>query len=321
VNEDESTGSSAAEMLALAEEAEAEAAEAEALAVAARARGRAIKLRRDAEVAVAKTQEAAVPSATEEVEEAAPEEAVSEEAEEGEADSAASAPTEVAAIPEIEPDDTEVADEPEDVETEESAVDAESADEADEAEESDDEDEESVEDERPVRLPSRRLSLPRWSTIAAVVAVVVTLAALSASVYMVLGHRHATEQRQRAAEFAAAAKQGVVTLTSLDFNDAKSGVQHIVEDATGSFKDDFLKMSGDFVKVVEQSKVVSRGTVQATAVDLDTMTQDSAVVLVACTSEVTNAAGAKQDPRTYRLIVTMTREGGQLKMSKVEFVP
>ena len=80
-------------------------------------------------------------------------------------------------------------------------------------------------------------------------------------------------------------------------------------------------MSGDFVKVVEQSKVISRGTVQAAAVDMDTMTKDSAVVLVACTSEVTNAAGAKQDPRTYRLIVTMTREGGQLKMSKVEFVP
>jgi Mce-associated membrane protein len=51
------------------------------------------------------------------------------------------------------------------------------------------------------------------------------------------------------------------------------------------------------------------------------MTADSAVVLVACTSEITNAAGAKQDPRSYRLIVTMSREGGQLKMSKVEFVP
>jgi Mce-associated membrane protein len=292
-------------MLALAEEAEAEAAEAEALAVAARARGRAIKLRRDAEVAGAKTQEA--------VKKPVPEE--------DEADAAASAPTEVAAIPEIEPDDAEVADEPGDTEaTEERVVDEESPDEADEVEESD-ADTESVEDERPVRLSSRRLSPPRWSTIAAVVAIVVTLAALSGSVYMVLGHRHAAEQRQRAAEFTAAAKQGVVTLTSLDFNDAKSGVQHIVEDATGSFKDDFLKMSGDFVKVVEQSKVVSHGTVQAAAVDMDTMTKDSAVVLVACTSEVTNAAGAKQDPRTYRLIVTMTRDGGQLKMSKVEFVP
>ncbi|MDT5173139.1 MAG: Mce-associated rane protein, partial [Mycobacterium sp.] len=37
-------------------------------------------------------------------------------------------------------------------------------------------------------------------------------------------------------------------------------------------------------------------------------------------SEVTNEAGAKQDPRKYRLIVTITRDDGQLKMSKVEFV-
>jgi Mce-associated membrane protein len=321
VNEDESKGSSAAEMLALAEEAEAEAAEAEALAAAARARGRAIKLRRDADLAQAKTQQAATKSV--------PEEAVTKEAvPEEEADSAASASTEVAAIPEIEPDDTVAADAPEGVQTEESAVDEEGADEAETADEAvaesdevEDADEESADDERPVRLSSRRLSRPRWSTVAAVLAMVVTVAALSASVYMVLGHRRAADQRQHAAEFAAAAKQGVVTLTSLDFNDAKSGVQHIVENATGTFKDDFLKMSGDFVKVVEQSKVISRGTVQAAAVDLDTMTKDSAVVLVACTSEVTNAAGAKQDPRTYRLIVTMTREGGQLKMSKVEFVP
>jgi len=112
-----------------------------------------------------------------------------------------------------------------------------------------------------------------------------------------------------------------VTLTSLDFEHAKEGVQRIVEVSTGTFKDDFLKMADDFTNVVEQSKVVSQGSVQAAAVDLDSMTDNSAVVLVASTSEVTNAAGAKQDPRKYRLIVTMTREGGQLKMSKVEFVP
>jgi Mce-associated membrane protein len=67
--------------------------------------------------------------------------------------------------------------------------------------------------------------------------------------------------------------------------------------------------------------VISQGTVAAAAVDLDTMTDNSAVVLVASTSEVTNAAGAKQDPRNYRLIVTITRDGDQLKMSKVQFVP
>ena len=168
---------------------------------------------------------------------------------------------------------------------------------------------------------SRRLRRPKWSTIAAGVAIIVILAALAGSGYMIKERRDAVGQHQRAAEFAAAARQGVVTLTSLDFNDAKQGVQRIVENSTGSFKDDFLKMADDFTKVVEQSKVISQGSVQEAAVDLDTMTNDSAVVLVASTSEITNAAGAKQDPRKYRLIVTVARDGGQLKISKVEFVP
>jgi Mce-associated membrane protein len=51
------------------------------------------------------------------------------------------------------------------------------------------------------------------------------------------------------------------------------------------------------------------------------MTNDTAVVLVSATSRVTNAAGAKQEPRTWRLSVNLQRDGGQIKMAKVEFVP
>lgn len=166
-----------------------------------------------------------------------------------------------------------------------------------------------------------RSSRPRLSTIAATCAVIATLAAVAGSVYMVGEHRDATQQHERAAEFAAAARQGIVNLTSLDFKDAKGGVQRIIDDSTGAFKDDFQKTADDFIKVVEQSKVVEQGVVRAAAVDLDSMTSDSAVVLVASTSEVTNAAGAKKDPRNFRLIVTVTRDGDQIKMSKVEFVP
>lgn len=263
----------------MAEQAEAEAAEAEALAAAARARARAIQLRRQAELAEAKKQESAAAQDTREVE--------SEEIQSA-----------------VEPESVETEESP--AETEESPADADAS---------------SAEEEKPARRWRRlsRLRRPKWSTIAASVAIVVILAALAGSGYMIKEHRDVVRQRQRAAEFTAAARQGVVTLTSLDFNNAKQGVQRILENSTGSFKDDFLKMADDFTKVVEQSKVVSQGTVQAAAVD--TMTADSAVVLVASTSEVTNAAGAKQDPRNYRLIVTVTRDGGQLKISKVEFVP
>jgi len=42
---------------------------------------------------------------------------------------------------------------------------------------------------------------------------------------------------------------------------------------------------------------------------------------VSASSRVTNAAGAKQEPRSWRLSVDVNRDGDQLKMSKVEFVP
>jgi Mce-associated membrane protein len=51
------------------------------------------------------------------------------------------------------------------------------------------------------------------------------------------------------------------------------------------------------------------------------MTDDTATVLVAASSSVTNAAGAKQEPRAWRLSVNLARDGGQLKLAKVEFVP
>lgn len=276
----------------MAEQAEAEAAEAEALAAAARARARAIQLRRQAELAdatdadVRQTEE----RANSEVEDTEPGSAQQEIRTE-------SLPAEESTEDTVtEGTVTEGADDlPAEVASEVTA-------------------------EKPVWY-RRWLRRPRLATLAASLAVIVIVALLAASVYMVLEHRNASQRRQRVAEFAAAARQGVVTLTSLDFNNAKAGVQRVIDDSTGSFRDDFQKMAGDFTKVVEQSQVVERGTVQAAAVDLNSMTNDSAVVLVASTSEVTNAAGAKQDPRNFRLIVTLTRDGGQLKMSKVEFVP
>jgi Mce-associated membrane protein len=323
VNEDE-TPTTAAEIRSLAEQAEAEAAEAEALAAAARARARAIQLRRQAELAEAsaaaaekeaaaeETAEVPAPPVTEVVVTKAAAEV--EATEEDEADAAETVQSE-----KQEPGSQDEAGEAE--ETEEVAVDG-----ALETEEEPDVDvsaDEAATEEKPLRLGRvRRLRRrPRWSTVAAAVAILITIAALAGSGYMIKEHHDAVRKRQRAAEFAAVARQGVVTLTSLDFNNAKQGVQRILDNSTGSFKDDFVKMADDFTKVVEQSKVVSQGTVQAAAVDLNTMTDNSAVVLVASTSEVTNAAGAKQDPRSYRLIVTVARDGDQLKISKVEFVP
>src|SRR5215211_888514 len=165
----------------------------------------------------------------------------------------------------------------------------------------------------PARPRRRWLRRPSQSAIAAVLAIVLISGFLGASGYMAWQDRNVMAERQRAAEFAAAARQGVVNLTSLDFNKAQEGVQRILDGSTGAFKDDFQARSADFINVVQQSKVVTQGTVHATAVE--SMTADSAEVLVAATSQVTNSAGAKNDPRSWRLSVTVSRDGGQLKIS------
>jgi Mce-associated membrane protein len=286
----------AAKALALAEEAEAEAAEAEAVAVAARARARAIRLRRQAGAV-----ESAEPNGA-----AVEVDAAAEEAEASDADSPEATDTEIDT-------DSPDAGEPD---TAEKVVeeDDESDDEAD-----DDVDTADTAEEKPAR--SRRLRLPRpnWKYVAASLVLLCTCALLAASGYMVKQHRQAIQVQQQTAEYAAAGRQSVVTLMSLDFNKAQEDVDRIINNSTGSFRDDFKNQAADFIKVAQDSKVITEVTVNS--VGVESMTKDSATVLVAATSRVTNTAGAKQEPRTWRLSVNLQRDGGQIKMSKVEFVP
>ena len=175
------------------------------------------------------------------------------------------------------------------------------------------------------QVPEERAARPRrrWGRIVkllvASLAVICTCALVTLSVLMVLQNRNAVQERQRSAEYAAAARQGVVTLMSLDFNKAKEDVQRIIDNSTGQFRADFENTAEDFVKVAQDAKVITEVNVTATGVE--TMTDDTAVVLVAATSRVTNNSGAKEEPRSWRLAVTLQRDGGQIKMSKVEFVP
>jgi Mce-associated membrane protein len=197
--------------------------------------------------------------------------------------------------------------------------DATDADEAETEEEvSDETPEDSGSESKPARS-RRRLRLPSLSVAWKAAVIVLICAFVAASGYMMWNRHEVTERNQRAANFLAGARQGVVNMTSLDFNRAKEDVQRVIDSSTGQFRDDFQQRAKDFTTVVEQSKVVTQGTVNAAAVQ--SMDGNSALVLVAATSRITNAAGAKDEPRNWRLKVTVTDDGGQYKMSKLEFVP
>ena len=107
---------------------------------------------------------------------------------------------------------------------------------------------------------------------------------------------------------------------SLDFNNAQEDVQRIIDNSTGQFKKDFEDQADDFVKVAQDSKVITDVTVNATAVESMTATYG-------------NRAGRGDLPRhQFRRRQTgaarvaavggpRNGDGGQIKMAKVEFVP
>ncbi|BCI51048.1 hypothetical protein NIIDNTM18_03260 [Mycolicibacterium litorale] len=165
----------------------------------------------------------------------------------------------------------------------------------------------------------RRFRRPGRRTVIAILALLVTVASLAASGYLTWHHREATRAQQQSAEFAAAARQIVFTLMSIDAAKAEDSVKQILDSSTGQFHDEFESAAEDFVKLAQDGKVVTDVKVKAAAVE--TMTDDAATVLVTATSTVTNAAGADKQPRSWRLSVDVVRDAGQLKMSKMEFVP
>ena len=281
---EEPTPENVDDMIALAAQAEEEAAEAEALAVAARARARAIQLRR----------RAGFVNAPHEVDEAIQVEPLLD----GRAGRDVDNTSEKHGEESLESkDETDPANVKSGVETLGN-----------------------VAPQEPRRRRYRRLlHLPSRLAIGVGLSILVIVGSLTGSGYIVWKHHEASQQRERAAEFTAAAQQGVVELTSLDFNKAKEDVQRIIDNSVGEFRSDFESKSGDFIKVVQDSKVITKGTVRGAAVE--SMSADSAVVLIAAISEVTNSTGGKLEPRSWRLSVTVTRDNGQIKLSKVEFVP
>ncbi|KAA0107618.1 hypothetical protein CIW47_18070 [Mycolicibacterium sp. P1-5] len=156
-------------------------------------------------------------------------------------------------------------------------------------------------------------------TVAVVATVIVAIGSLVVTGLMVVSHEKVTAQKQHQAELVEAARRGVIALLSIDYNRAKTDVQHVIDLSTGTFKDDFTRGADDFVKTAEQSKAVTVGTVKSAALEKEN--GDTGVVLLAASSTVTNSSGAHQDPRAWRMSVTVARDGAQYKMSNVEFVP
>lgn len=180
-------------------------------------------------------------------------------------------------------------------------------------------DAETKDEAAPAPARKRRLRLPSLAAVAASVVVLLIAGLLGGTGYMLWEHKKADNERQRNAEYAAAARQGVVNLMSMDYNHAKESVQRIIDDSVGRFQDNFKSSSEEMIKALQDSKMITKVTVNDAAVE--EMDDQTAVVMVAATShrEGPNAPKEDQQPRVWRVVVSLERDGGQIKMSDIEF--
>jgi len=141
---------------------------------------------------------------------------------------------------------------------------------------------------------------------------------LLATAYMAWQHFTLIREHRHAAEFAAAARRGVEMMMSIDPDHAQENVQRTIDVMTGALKSQLEATSTYMVKSAQDAKVTTKATAEDAAVE--SMTDNSAVVLVVAKSDTTNPDKSKRPPVFWRLSVNIDRDGSQLKMSKIDFV-
>jgi serine/threonine-protein kinase len=115
-----------------------------------------------------------------------------------------------------------------------------------------------------------------------------------------------------------AAKSFTVDLMSLTATTADEDIQRIIDGSTGQFRDDFLQQRDEFTQTAREAGVTTKATVSEAA--LDSYEPPEATVLVAASSKVTNNAGKQEEPRSWRLDMTVVKQADEFKVSRVEFV-
>jgi Mce-associated membrane protein len=165
--------------------------------------------------------------------------------------------------------------------------------------------------------------VPNWVSriprpIAVGVAIIVALLGLGGW----LGFRVHQDDQVRAQRnlYVQVARQTAINLTTINYSEVDADIKRVLDSATGDFHEEFQNRSQPFVEVVKKVQSKTEGTIAEAG--LLSYAKDQAQVLVAI-SVKTSMAGAPpdQEPRRWRMRLTVDKNGDGAKVSKVEFVP
>ena len=154
-----------------------------------------------------------------------------------------------------------------------------------------------------------------------VVGLAVALVALLVAIGLVVTSQDAVDDDLTTAqrEVAEAARVEALAFLTVDHTDMDPLIDAVLAGATGDFAEQYESQRDTLTSEAIRTEATSTGEVVALGVgDLD---DDSATVLVAANSTVTNTStGDKGQVRYYRLRLDLVREGERWLTSNVQFV-
>ena len=153
------------------------------------------------------------------------------------------------------------------------------------------------------------------------VALAVALVSLGVALASLLLGDPATDRAERARESALqAARERTTTLTSYDHRRLEEDFAAVLETATGDFKDEYEKTTGQLKQTFVQQRAVAVAEVVAAGLeeaDVDGEGEDTAVAVVAVDQVITTAGQPARTERN-RLRMELVRPGDTWLVTRVQ---
>jgi len=157
-------------------------------------------------------------------------------------------------------------------------------------------------------------------TIWSIGALSVVLAGLLVGIVVLLGSGESADEGLTAAqhEVAGAARAEALAFLTVDHRTMDVVVERVLDGATGEFKDQYESQSRRLTREATRTRATSAGEVVALGVSQ--LGDESATVLVAANSTVTNTRTEEPQVRYYRLELGLVRKDGRWLTRSLRFV-
>jgi Mce-associated membrane protein len=131
-------------------------------------------------------------------------------------------------------------------------------------------------------------------------------------------HRLDMTRHDRAAALEAG-RQAAVDLTTIAYSSVDEDIQRVLDSSEAPFHEEFERNSAAFAEAVRRAQSTSRGSV--TAAGIESQDGDTTQVIVTMKVQTTTTAGPQENPREWRLRITLRGGQGGQKVADVGFVP